>query len=317
MFPCSDDYYGKYKPAINSRKVSNLSRLNDWTWDKFNSRTSTKEFQYQRFSSSSRQSKKPSSIILPFIKSTLDQPRGPNHYWLNKFEGIRNLLKKSGTFLVLTDHFLESSATNHCDNAVWSDRVKLLQQRFPQLCVMGFQSNGLTCSSSDRTNLIQLILKENITFPILLSNKNFYEISNGPCYILFKDFKNPAFYPAKDLDFEALHKAVEELILQRSGNSSPSGFVFNAYSKQDEIVKEPNLWSLRNFPFFFPGCISADRGGDRLFVSDSNNHRIVILNRSGKVLDCVCMKYKTESISHVNYSVVHQYTSAYSKIACN
>lgn len=35
------------------------------------------------------------------------------------------------------------------------------------------------------------------------------------------------------------------------------------------------------------GCISADEIGDRLFLSDSNHHRIIILDNSGKILDSV------------------------------
>lgn len=48
--------------------------------------------------------------------------------------------------------------------------------RFPQLHIIGFQSGGSASSAADRSNLIQLIMKENITFPILLSNKNFSEV---------------------------------------------------------------------------------------------------------------------------------------------
>lgn len=48
--------------------------------------------------------------------------------------------------------------------------------RFPQLYVMGFQPGSAVTSSTDRSNLIQLLVKEYITFPILLSNKNFCEV---------------------------------------------------------------------------------------------------------------------------------------------
>jgi hypothetical protein len=37
------------------------------------------------------------------------------------------------------------------------------------------------------------------------------------------------------------------------------------------------------------GCVSADEDGDRIFISDSNHHRIIISNSDGMILDCVIM----------------------------
>lgn len=36
------------------------------------------------------------------------------------------------------------------------------------------------------------------------------------------------------------------------------------------------------------GCISVDEGGNRLFLSDVNHHRIIIFDKNGKILDSVC-----------------------------
>lgn len=41
--------------------------------------------------------------------------------------------------------------------------------------------------------------------------------------------------------------------------------------------------------FCFKGCISVDEGGNRLFLSDSNHHRLIIFAGNGKILDCVCV----------------------------
>ncbi|KAF5933246.1 hypothetical protein HYC85_029417 [Camellia sinensis] len=46
---------------------------------------------------------------------------------------------------------------------------------YPTLHVMGFQSSSSILSDVVRTCLIQIIMKDYITFPILLSNKNFKE----------------------------------------------------------------------------------------------------------------------------------------------
>ena len=37
------------------------------------------------------------------------------------------------------------------------------------------------------------------------------------------------------------------------------------------------------------GGISVDESGNRLFLSDSNHHRIIIFAGNGKIVDCVCM----------------------------
>ncbi|XP_024030080.1 uncharacterized protein LOC21398315 [Morus notabilis] len=212
---------------------------------------------------------------------------GPYHCWFNKFEGTKNLFKKDGIFLVLSGHFLGSSLSNGLETVILIEKIKLLQQRFPQLHIMGFQSGGSACSAADRSNLIQLIMKENITFPILLSNKNFSEVANGACSILFKNFRKPVFFREKDLNFEVIEKAVEELQREHNGNARSPNNLFTISPKRDEIIKKPNLCSMRNLLFYFPGCISADESGDRLFISDSNHHRIIVSNGNGKILDCI------------------------------
>ena len=42
-----------------------------------------------------------------------------------------------------------------------------------------------------------------------------------------------------------------------------------------------------NTPLRFPGKVLADAAGGRLFVADSNHHRIVVVDLSGKVLDVI------------------------------
>lgn len=37
------------------------------------------------------------------------------------------------------------------------------------------------------------------------------------------------------------------------------------------------------------GGLSVDEDGDRIFISDSNHHRIIISNGDGVILDCVSM----------------------------
>lgn len=41
---------------------------------------------------------------------------------------------------------------------------------------MGFQFGSSLCSAANQTRLVQLIMKEYITFPLLLTNKDFSEV---------------------------------------------------------------------------------------------------------------------------------------------
>ncbi|GLU07907.1 hypothetical protein SLE2022_248460 [Rubroshorea leprosula] len=224
--------------------------------------------------------------VVSFIEHAVDQLQGPHHCWVNRDEGNNNNVKKGGAFLVLVGRFHDNSEIAGCDPVTF-EKVKSLQQRFPQLHVMGFQGCSSVCSSN-RTQLLQLIMKEYITFPILFSNKNFSEMANGTQYILFKDFKNPVVYDDKDADLGTICKAIEEISVGSNENSSMNDKFKSTWSKQADIIKGPHFCSsLQNLLLYFPGCISADESGNRLFLSDSNHHRIIILNSNGRILDCI------------------------------
>ncbi|CAL1355688.1 unnamed protein product [Linum trigynum] len=172
------------------------------------------------------------------------------------------------------------------------EKVKLLKQRFSELCVLGLHTGSSASFAADRDHVIDLIMKEYITFPILLSNKNFTEMENGACYIMFRDSENPLVQHEKDLDIGTLYAVVEEMqVLQKQnrgdGNSSMA-YLKSTWTKLADAVKEPYIVSpIQNLLLYFPGCISADISGSRLFFSDTNHHRIIISDGNGSILDCI------------------------------
>ncbi|CAI0498732.1 unnamed protein product [Linum tenue] len=212
---------------------------------------------------------------------------GPNHVWLNVYEGDKPFLKRNGTFLILAGQFFQDS-----EIIAMLEKVKLLQQRFSELCVLGLHTGSSASFAADRDHVIDLIMKEYITFPILLSNKNFAEMENGACYIMFRDSENPLVQHEKDLDIGTLYAVVEEMqVLQKQnpgdGNSSMA-CLKSTWTKLADAVKEPYTVSpIQNLLLYFPGCISADINGSRLFFSDSNHHRIIISDGNGSILDCI------------------------------
>ncbi|KAG4120426.1 hypothetical protein ERO13_D11G143350v2 [Gossypium hirsutum] len=224
--------------------------------------------------------------LLSFLKSALDQLQGPNHCWLNKVDENKEFLKKDGTFIVVAGRFFQNSEKVGCNPAVIFEKVKLLQQRFPSIQVIGFQDCSSVCSADDRSQLIQLIMEEYISFPVLFSNKNFSKLTEEACFILSKDFKNSLVFHEKDLDIAMLNKAIEELSVQYHVNNI--ALHKSSWSKEAEIIKEPHFCTvLQNLLLYFPACISTDESGKRLFLSDSNHHRIIIFDGDGKILDCI------------------------------
>ncbi|XP_022159642.1 uncharacterized protein LOC111025991 isoform X2 [Momordica charantia] len=221
--------------------------------------------------------------ILSFIKSTLDESEGPNHRWLNTYDGNKGLSEKDGIFLILADQFLAMASS---ESVFLVENVKFLQHRFPQLHVIGFQCSS-SLSAAEKTDMIQFIMKEYVSFPILLSKKDF-EMARGLCYIISKNFRNPLLLYERNMDPFTMRKAIEELQEQESEKFSQPNNGRTTYLKQAEITTEPYSCSfMQNFLLHFPGCISADEKGGRLFLSDSNHNRIIIFNSNGKILDII------------------------------
>jgi len=82
-----------------------------------------------------------------------------------------------------------------------------------------------------------------------------------------------------------LNAAIDELTAFKE---KPSENVLSRVSWQkEEVVKEPSVGSFRNLLLYHPACVSVDEDGDRIFISDSNHHRIIISNSNGMILDYI------------------------------
>ncbi|KAH6837114.1 hypothetical protein C2S53_017284 [Perilla frutescens var. hirtella] len=244
--------------------------------------------QWQRYSSRSGKKDKTVSKVhaLSFIRSLLHQPRGSSHCWLNTTPGRDNMFKGDGIFLVVVVGDNEGSfeANQHTVKVI--EKAKSLQQRYPFLQVMALQLCPSVCQN-DMSSHLRLIIKKYITFPILLSNKNILEEANVPFFIISKGFQNPIMYPGKDVDLMALHKVINDLNAE-NGKDANVVDVKSTWDKPIEVIKEPDVCSAsRNLLLSFPGCISVDVSGHRLFLSDVNRHRIIVLNTNGKILDAI------------------------------
>ncbi|TKY68598.1 NHL repeat-containing protein 2 [Spatholobus suberectus] len=241
--------------------------------------TQVRGFREHRISTKADKLLEPATEIdlLSFIKASLDEFEGTHHYWLNRSDKNDQLCGADGIFLVLAARIFDCGIT--------LEKLKTIQKRFPHINIMGLQAIH---SSSVQVHLIQLLMTENITFPILLSQQTFPKIEKGACYILFKNFRSPVIYHEKNAGLEILSQAVQELQEQPGGDSKSLNVVRCTSLKQDGIIKDQCSFSpLQNLLLYYPGCVSTDESDNRLFFSDCNHHRILVSDANGEILDCI------------------------------
>ncbi|OIW01028.1 hypothetical protein TanjilG_14211 [Lupinus angustifolius] len=223
--------------------------------------------------------------LLSFLKDSLDEFEGTNYCWLNRSGKNKPLFGGDGTFLVL--------AARNIEHDIIFEKLKTIQMKFkkdmqymiPHIFIMGFNPIH---SSTDQLNLAELLLTENITVPILLSQQTFPEIEKGACYILFKKFQNPVIYQEMDMDLEILYQAIRELQMQSDGNAKSLTDLIRPSWLQSGITEDQYICHpFQNLLLSYPGCVSADETDNRLFFSDCNHHRIIVSDGNGEILDCI------------------------------
>lgn len=223
-------------------------------------------------------------LLSTFIRSTLNELEGPSHCWLNRSTVTKDLTAQNGVFLVVAGAFLESGL----DSTLMFEKVKSLQQRNPSLNVMGFQLCKSVNSDVVRSQLAKKIMSEYITFPILVSNKSLSEMLDKVGYMIFKGMEGPLILHDKDAEFEILDTAIKDLIVQQKEKPKLLKNLRGSWVKPLDAFKEPYLCSpLQNLLLYFPGCIEVDEFNERLFLSDTNHHRIIVFDGNGKILDCI------------------------------
>ncbi|KAL6515454.1 hypothetical protein OROHE_018488 [Orobanche hederae] len=225
--------------------------------------------------------------ILSFIRSFLHHPRGPSHCWLNTIAGSKNLFKEDGVLLVLVGEYSDGSLEANQNTVKMFEKAKSLQQRYPFVQILALQHGKSMLLNDISKHFLQRIIKDYVTFPILLSNKNIFKMQNIPSHIISKGFQSHVVFPDKDVTLKALDEAIRDLNVKNSKEANVDGGK-STWVKPIEVLKEPDVCSaLRNLLFSCPGCISVEEGGSRLFLSDVNHHRIIVFNSNGKILDAI------------------------------
>ncbi|PNT66591.1 hypothetical protein BRADI_3g14412v3 [Brachypodium distachyon] len=225
------------------------------------------------------------SQLLGFIKSTFGALEGQNHCWLNSANGIWRTFDQEGIYLVLLYQSCGTLDSQNKRSAAF-ERLKFLQQRYPHLNVFALQFGSAASSLAAQSQAVRTIMKEYITFPILLSDKDFTNMTNGACYLLFEGSKDHILSVKLDEEPELMTKGLEGCTAL-SAEPSENVLESKVSWQKEEVIKEPYVGSLRNLLLYHPGCVSVDEDGDRIFISDSNHHRIIISNSDGIIMDFI------------------------------
>ncbi|KMZ65755.1 hypothetical protein ZOSMA_30G00360 [Zostera marina] len=225
-----------------------------------------------------------------FIKSAFTElDEGLNYRWLNKNKSTKKVFDETAVFLVVVGAFLNNSPLlRNRDQVSMIQKAKLLQQRYSKLQVFGFEYYGSEGYVPVETNLAKSVLEEYVTFPVLLSEHDFVEVTDQSVFLLFENLESSFLRFDWNISFKDIAKEIEEFNLIQSPNSI-SAKRLNSYGlKQSDLTKGFYVCpSLRNLVLNYPGCVSVDECRKRLFISDSNHHRIIITDDNGKILDYI------------------------------
>ena len=154
--------------------------------------------------------------------------------------------------------------------------LKKLEAKYPnELVVIGVHSAKFT-NEKDSDNIRQAILRYGIKHPVVNDSEfriwRSYSVRSWPTLVLI----NPEGYIAGAVSGEGNYEVLDKVI----------SAIIEEYSKQGKIDKTPiNLALEKNKQpetlLSFPGKVITN--GERLFISDSDNNRIIITDLDGNV----------------------------------
>ncbi|HUY90022.1 MAG TPA: thioredoxin-like domain-containing protein [Pirellulales bacterium] len=196
--------------------------------------------------------------------------------WINT-DGPLEMSRFRGKF-VLVDFW-----TYCCINCMHIlPELKKLERAFPNnLVVIGVHS-GKFESEKDSDNIREAVLRYKIEHPVI-NDANYaiwkrWGIDTWPSLRLIDPDGNLVFGVNGEVDAETLESEIKKLLprYRRQSELNETPLEFNREQRQ---AKET--------PLSFPGKLLADAASDRLFIADSNHHRIVICDLAGKLLGVV------------------------------
>ena len=160
--------------------------------------------------------------------------------------------------------------------------LKYLEEKYRDrpFVVVGVHS-GKFSQEKDAGNIRQAILRHNISHPVAVDSAykiwNAYGVQSWPTLVLI----DPQGYIVGRLSGEGhraqLDKAIATLLAQSGTEGTlaqPMKFRLESDAAQPSVLQ-------------FPGKVLADAAGQRLFISDTNHHRVLVADLDGNVREAV------------------------------
>jgi thiol-disulfide isomerase/thioredoxin len=218
--------------------------------------------------------KRPATTTNPF-RDRVDLPELPQGMeWFNTKKPISKADLK-GKF-VLLDFW-----TYCCINCMHIlPELKKLEQRFPnELVVIGVHSAKFE-TERDRENIIQAMLRHEIEHLVVNDQQHqlwdSYRVNVWPTLLLV------------DPEGKVVRRSTGEFKAADVAKILERGIPY--YRQRNLLNERPfplDLVKSANPPLLFPGKVLADEPGNRLFISDSNHHRIVVTALDGKLIETI------------------------------
>ncbi len=197
----------------------------------------------------------------------------PGRDWLNTGGQALRLAELRGK-VVLLDFW-----TYGCVNCLHViPMLKRFEARFAaELVVIGVHSAKFA-QEGRTSNLRKLVLRYGLEHPVVNDADyaiwNRYAIRAWPTLVLIDPAGRIVGQVAGEGNEAALTQAIEQVIAESD--------------HRGELDRTPRIWpperlAVAGQPLLFPGKVLADAAGGRLFISDSNHHRIVVAGFGGEV----------------------------------
>jgi thiol-disulfide isomerase/thioredoxin len=159
--------------------------------------------------------------------------------------------------------------------------LRRLEEKYPELVVVGVHSAKFE-NERDASNISAAILRYGIEHPVLVDNGfvlwHAYGVRAWPSFVLI----DPAGNVAGQASGEGAYDMFDATIASLSAAFGEQGLV-----RKDRMRFKLLKDTVPEDVLSFPGKVAADERGGRLFVSDSNHHRVLVMTPEGIVKDAI------------------------------
>lgn len=160
--------------------------------------------------------------------------------------------------------------------------LEKMEEKYPnQLVVIGVHSAKFE-NEKDAQNIREAILRYNIKHPVVNDPEHEiwdkFPVNSWPTLIMMDPEGKLVWGVSGEVGFETLDKTL--------GDAIP---YYRAKGTLDEqpLQFELHAFSQPKTPLRFPGKVLADADSDRLYIADSNHHRIVVSTLDGKLIETI------------------------------